>query len=53
VLRAAARQAQVQRLLLRGFTPPETAEFVAAAGVASAEIAMAFHAQSERRIRCS
>jgi DNA-binding CsgD family transcriptional regulator len=42
------RHAHVQRLLLGGFSPAETAQFVAAAaGVASSELAAALHDQTE------
>lgn len=41
------RHAHVQRLLLGGFTPAETAQFVAAAGLASTESAAAMHEQAE------
>ncbi|MFZ5510539.1 MAG: ATP-binding protein [Pseudomonadota bacterium] len=41
------RHAHVQRLLLGGFSPAETAQFVAAAGVASPELAAALHDQTE------
>ena len=41
------RHAQVQRLLLGGFTAAETDEFVAAAGLAAPELARALFAQTE------
>lgn len=42
------RHARVQRLLLGGFNPAETAQFVAAAaGPASADVAAALHEQTE------
>lgn len=41
------RHAQVQRLLLGGFSAQETAQFVAAAGVASSELAAVLHDQTE------
>lgn len=41
------RHTHVQRLLLGGFSPAETARFVAAAGVASPELSAALHEQTE------
>ena len=41
------RHAAVQRLLLGGFSPAETAQFVAAAGVTSGESTAALHEQTE------
>jgi DNA-binding CsgD family transcriptional regulator len=41
------RHAQVQRLLLGGFSPAETAEFVAAAGLSAPEWGVLMHERSE------
>jgi DNA-binding CsgD family transcriptional regulator len=41
------RHAHVQRLLLGGFSPAETVEFVVAAGAPSTELAAALHDQTE------
>ena len=41
------RHVQVQRLTLGGFSSAETAQFVAAAGIGSTELAAALHAQTE------
>ncbi|HEX6705729.1 MAG TPA: AAA family ATPase [Albitalea sp.] len=41
------RHAQVQRLLLGGFSPAETARFVAAAGMAAPELGAALYEQTE------
>jgi DNA-binding NarL/FixJ family response regulator len=41
------RHAQVQRLLLGGFSAAETAEFVAAAGLAAPELGVLMHEQTE------